>query len=213
MPQLVPIRATATDRCAPTTLQRISSSGRNVPSIVRNGSLNRVLPGIRPFAPPGSFCRRALVTSLPCRPPNIRLRPSTAAHRELLGSTARSCALGNDRRRWHTSAPPWRRRIATAARRVGFRPHPPRSSSSRTGARVPRLHPRSRCLSLASAGGSPARRGRLKKVKPAALIAAGFTLYAPGRFSAYAIVTATGTPSHRPGRATQYIAVSAAEQG
>ena len=46
---------------------------------------------------------------------------------------------GSDRRRWRTSAPLWRRRIVTAARRVGFRPHPPRSSSSRTGARVPRL--------------------------------------------------------------------------
>ena len=87
MPQLVPIRDTATDRCVPTTLQRISPSGRIVPSIVGNGSLNRVLPGIRSFAPLGAFCRRALATALPCRRPDIRLRPSTAAHRELLVGT------------------------------------------------------------------------------------------------------------------------------
>ena len=71
--------------------------------------------------------RRGLLLSLRGTPP------------PLSGSTARSCAFGSDRRRWRTSAPRWRRRIVTAARRVGFRPHPPRSSSSRAGARVPRL--------------------------------------------------------------------------
>ena len=35
-------------------------------------------------------------------------------------------------------------------------------------------------------------------MKPAALPAAGFTTLCPYRFSAYAIVTATGTPSPRP---------------
>ena len=57
-------------------------------------------------------------------------------------SRARSCALGNDRRRWHTSAPLWRRRTATATRRARSRPDPLGSSSSPTGARVPRLYPR-----------------------------------------------------------------------
>ena len=69
MPQLVPIRAAATDLCVPTTMQRIVPRDRNVPSIASNGSLNRVPPGIRSFTPPGSFCRRALATTLPCRLP------------------------------------------------------------------------------------------------------------------------------------------------
>ena len=85
MPQLVPIRAAATDRCVPTTLQRISPSDRNVPSIVSNGSLNRVPTG-NPLV-----CAAWLVLPTCSRhhlavpgAPDIRLTPSTAVHRELL---------------------------------------------------------------------------------------------------------------------------------
>ena len=85
-------------------------------------------------------------------------------------SAARSCASGSDRQRWRTSAPLWRRRNVSAARRSRFRPHPPRSSSSRTGARVLWLVQWARWL---------------------------HTLR-PYRFTSYAIVTATGTPSPRP---------------
>ena len=113
------------------------------------------------------------------------------------GGRARSCALGDDQRKWRTFAPPWRRRNATAAQRLRSRPDPSGSSSSRTGARVPRLALWTRCLSSASAGGLR-RPKAVEIVKPAALPAAGFTTLCPYRFSAYAIVTATGTPSPRP---------------
>ena len=85
------------------------------------------------------------------------------------GSTARSCAFGSDRRTWHTSAPQWRRRIVTAARRVGFRPHPPRSSSSRTGARVPRLRLGTLAASRVPRLAVVSRQPGCKSVKPAAL--------------------------------------------
>ena len=66
-------------------------------------------------------------------------------------------------------------------RRVRLRPDPLRSSSSRTGARVPRLA-RGHSLPLVCLGSrSPAGQG----------------CQSPYRFSAYAIVTATGTPSPR----------------
>ncbi len=115
----------------------------------------------------------------------------------LPGGRARPCALGDDQRKWCTSAPPWRRRNVTAAQRLRSRPDPSGSSSSRTGTRVPRLALWTRCLSCASAGGLR-RPKAVEIVKPAALPAAGFTTLCPYRFSAYAIVTATGTPSPRP---------------
>ena len=85
------------------------------------------------------------------------------------GRTARSCAFGSDRRTLRTSAPPWRRRNVTAARRVGFRPHPPRSSSSRAGARVPRLRLGTLAASRVPRLAVVSRRPGCKSVKPAAL--------------------------------------------
>ena len=53
-------------------------------------------------------------------------------------------------------------------------------------------------LSCASAGGLSPVGQAVKKVKPAAFTCCGLHTLRPHRFSAYAIITATGTPSPRP---------------
>ena len=89
MPQLVPIRAAATDCCIPTTMLLIVPSDRIVPSIASSASLHRVSPRIRSFTPPDSFCQLALATTSPCRrprhPPQAvnRRSPRTAAQRSV----------------------------------------------------------------------------------------------------------------------------------
>ena len=79
MPQLIPIRAAATDWCVPTTVQRISFQASKCP--VHRQQRLAVAPGIRSFTPLGSFCRRAFATICRAGGPDILFRPSTAVHR------------------------------------------------------------------------------------------------------------------------------------
>ena len=86
MPQLVPIRAAATDWCVPTTMHRIVPSDRIVPSIDQQR-----LACAESHPEPARLHHLARSADLLTPPhrragaPEIRLKPSSASHRELLG--------------------------------------------------------------------------------------------------------------------------------